>query len=92
MIDIDITRKLAELSKIAFSDDELETLTEDMKDIIKLMDKVKEVESENESYRLDALEYDDLREDEVKKSYETEEILKNAEEVRGNSFVVPKVV
>ena len=92
MIDINITRKLAELSKITFSDNELEVLTEEMTEIIKLMDKVKEIESEGEACRLDAVDYDDLRNDCVKKSYDTEKILENAEEVRGNSFVVPKVV
>ena len=92
MIDINITRKLAELSKIAFSDNELGVLTEEMTEIIKLMDKVKEIESEGEACRLDAVDYDELRSDSVKKSYDTEKILENAEEVRGNSFVVPKVV
>ena len=92
MIDINITRKLAELSKITFSDDELEVLTEEMTEIIKLMDKVKEIESDDEACRIDAVDYDDLRSDRIKESYEREKILENAEEVKGNSFVVPKVV
>ena len=92
MINISITRKLAELSKITFSDDELEVLTEEMTEIIKLMDKVKEIESDDEACRIDAVDYDDLRSDSIKESYEREKILENAEEVKGNSFVVPKVV
>lgn len=92
MIDVSITRKIAELSKIAFSEHELEVVTEEMKDIIKLMDKVKEIETDSESYRLDAVDYDDLRCDEIKESYDTEKILENAERVKKNSFVVPKVV
>ena len=92
MIDINVTRKLSELSKISFSEEGLEMMTEDMKEIIKLMDKVKEIDSEGESCRTKAVDYDDLREDFIKESYETEKILENAKEVRGNSFVVPKVV
>jgi len=92
MIDINVTRKLSELSKIAFSETELEVLTEEMTEIIKLMDKVRETKTDGEACRLDAVDYDDLRSDDVKKSYETGKILENAEEVKGNSFVVPKVV
>ena len=43
MFNSDLTKHLAELSKISFTDDELETMTEDMTSIIAVMDKVCEV-------------------------------------------------
>ena len=80
MFDAKLTAHLADLSKIAFTEEELEKMTDDMTDIIALMDKV------------NAEEYMNLREDRAEKSFETEKIIKNAKNVKNNSFVVPKVV
>ena len=60
MFNSDLTKHLAELSKIEFTDDEVE--------------------------------YKDLRADEHRNSYPTEDIVKNAKNVKNNSFVVPTVV
>lgn len=92
MFDAKLTAHLADLSKIAFTDEELEKMTADMTDIIQLMDKVKEFDPNTATYALDAAAYKDLRKDEAKESFETEKIIKNAENVKNNSFVVPKVV
>ena len=81
MFNSDLTKHLAELSKLEFTDEELEQMTADMTNIIAIMDKV-----------LDAVDYKDLRADEHRNSYPTEEIVKNAKNVKNNSFVVPKVV
>ena len=91
MIDEELTKRLAELSKIEFTDKELELMAKDMVDIIGLMDKVKEFESEKEKLRTGSCNYDGLRKDEVKESFKTDEILKNAEKVKEDSFVVPKL-
>lgn len=92
MFDAKLTSHLADLSKIAFTDAELEKMTADMTDIINLMDKVKEFDPNNKTYALDAAEYKNLRKDEAQESFATEKIIQNAKNVKNNSFVVPKVV
>ncbi len=92
MADTELTKYLAALSKIDFTDDELERMSEDMTDIIALMDKVCGFDPAVSTYALDAVNYNDLRKDEAKPSYPTDEIVSNAEFVKNNSFVVPKVV
>lgn len=92
MFDTKLTAHLADLSKIAFTDDELEVMTNQMSDIINLMDKVKEINPNSKTYALDAVEYRNLRTDTARESFETEKIIKNAKNVKNNSFVVPKVV
>lgn len=92
MIDINLTKKLAELSKLAFADEELESITKDMTEIIALMDMVKAADLNDEPARLAEVDYDDLREDTARESYDKEKILENAELVKNNSFIVPKVV
>lgn len=92
MVDLELTKYLAELSKIEFTEEELENMTKDMIDIINLMDKVQEIDPNGETYALDAVSYDDLRNDTIKESFKTEKVLKNAKAVKEDSFVVPKVV
>ena len=88
MFNSDLTRHLAELSKLEFTDEELEQMT----NIIAIMDKVCEFDTSKPASALDAVDYKDLRADEHRNSYPTEEIVKNAKNVKNNSFVVPKVV
>lgn len=92
MFNSDLTKHLAELSKISFTDEELERMTEDMTNIIAIMDKVCEFDTSKKPYSLDAVNYNDLRKDEYTDSYPTENIVANAKNVKNNSFVVPKVV
>ena len=92
MFDLSLTKHLAELSKIAFTDDELAQMTEDMTDIIALMDKVCDFDASKETYALNPTNYNDLRPDEPTPSVETEKILENSKITKNNSFVVPKVV
>lgn len=92
MFNSDLTKHLAELSKLEFTDEELEQMTADMTNIIAIMDKVCEFDTSKPAYALDAVDYKDLRADEHRNSYPTEEIVKNAKNVKNNSFVVPKVV
>lgn len=92
MVNEELTRHLAELSKIEFTDDELRKMTEDMQNIIALMDKVCGFDTSKKAYALDAVGYNELRADDAKESYETAKITGNAKNVKNNSFVVPKVV
>ena len=76
MFNSDLTRHLAELSKLEFTDEELEQMTADMTNIIAIMDKVCEFDTSKPAYALDAVDYKDLRADEHRNSYPTEELLR----------------
>ena len=92
MFDSELTKHLAVLSKIEFNEDELQKMTQDMTDIIALMDKVCDFDTTVKPYALDAVDYNDLRTDTHSASSTTENIIGNAKNVKNNSFVVPKVV
>jgi aspartyl/glutamyl-tRNA(Asn/Gln) amidotransferase C subunit len=92
MFDEKLTAHLAELSKLEFTGDELTKMTKDMTDIITLMDKVCDFDPSSKPYTLDSVDYENLREDNYNNSYPNDKILKNAKNVKNNSFVVPKVV
>lgn len=92
MFDVELTKHLAELSKLTFSEEELNKVTAQMSDIIDLMDKVKEIDPSKSTFALEAVNYDDLRGDVSRESFETEKIIENAKAVKNNAFVVPKVV
>ena len=92
MFDEKLTALMAELSKLSFTPEELTAMTKDMTDIIAIMDTVCDFSPEIKPYALHAVDYEELRKDEYKDSHSTEKILENTENVKNNSFVVPKVV
>lgn len=81
--------KLAKLSKLRFTDEELESFTREMTEIIEFADTINrnvgDLTSEPEGERV--MEMEQLRDDEVKPSYSNEDILSNAENSNG-FFVV----
>lgn len=92
MFSSELTKKLAELSKISFTADELDEMTNDMAEITALMDTVCSFDCSIPPYMPSPVSYKDLRNDTPEPSYNTEEILKNASKTQNNSFSVPKVV
>ena len=55
MFNSDLTKHLAELSKLEFTDEELEQMTADMTNIIAIMDKVCEFDTSKPAYALISL-------------------------------------
>ncbi len=89
---IDEIRKIAELSMLDFSDEELENF---QSEFATTNEKIKRIEAVNLSgvtYQIPVMEYDDLREDEVMSSSKREDTLKNAPKKDSISFILPKVV
>lgn len=83
---------LSNLSKLSFTDDELEKFSSDMSSIVGIVDIIKEVDIEyNPLADNRNIHVDDLREDVAKESMATDKILKNAVN-SDNCFIVPKVV
>ncbi|MGN0593191.1 MAG: Asp-tRNA(Asn)/Glu-tRNA(Gln) amidotransferase subunit GatC [Ruminococcus sp.] len=91
-MDLEMVAYLAELGKLHFTPEEMEQLTVDMTNIIKIMDTVKEIDITYDAVADNKNVYlNDLREDIKADSFPTEKILQNAVNDE-NCFVVPKVV
>ena len=92
MFDLKLATHLAELSKINFSQTELNKITTEMDEIITLMDTVSDFkETENSSVN-SAKNLDEIRQDVKKPSSPRKDILKNASKKSEKAFTVPKVV
>ena len=85
--------KIAELAQLKFSDEELESFTPQMNEILNYMEKLNELDTEN----LEPLSYpipsqNVFRDDILKSSASQEEALKNAPDRSDEFFKVPKVI
>ena len=92
MFDKKLSAHLAELSKIIFTDAELNTITKEMDEIVALMDVVKDFTANEDLNTAFAVGLDQIRKDEKCDSTPRSEILKNAAKSSANAFAVPKVV
>jgi aspartyl/glutamyl-tRNA(Asn/Gln) amidotransferase C subunit len=91
-MDLQTFNQIAELGKLAFSDEERDLLLADMTDIIGIMDTVKNADLVYDPLLDNKNVYiNELRKDSSSESYPTEKILQNARNME-NCFVVPKVV
>ena len=85
--------KIAELAQLKFSDEELESFTPQMNEILNYMEKLNELDTENIKPLSHPVEQTNVfREDELKPSITTEDALKNAPSKDDNHFKVPKVI
>ena len=89
---------LAELAKINLSSNELERYKDQIKNIINHFSSLNDIDTEN--FNLSYWEIDDnklvelenLRNDEIKKSFENNEIFKNAPENENGFFKIRKIL
>lgn len=85
--------KIAELARLQFNDHELEEFTQDMNEILKYMEKLNELDTENVEPLSHPNETTNVfRNDELKQSITTEDALKNAPDKDEKFFRVPKVI
>ncbi|MHB8580624.1 MAG: Asp-tRNA(Asn)/Glu-tRNA(Gln) amidotransferase subunit GatC [Ignavibacteriaceae bacterium] len=92
-----VTRKdveyISELARLKFSDDELESYTKDLNEILGYVDKLNELNTDDVEPLSHPVEGNNVfREDIVKDSISTEYALKNAPEKDESFFKVPKVI
>ena len=91
-MDLKMVDYLAGLSKLEFSEKELEKTADEMTDIIELMDSIKEIDISYDALKDNHEVYlNDFREDVTASSMPTPKVLSNAVNTN-NCFVVPKVV
>lgn len=80
--------KIAKLAKLEVEESELDGLTKDMNEIISFADTIASVSAQDEAYSdINGLE-NVLREDVVQPGLACDEVLANAEDTDGSSFVV----
>ncbi|MBK66329.1 MAG: Asp-tRNA(Asn)/Glu-tRNA(Gln) amidotransferase GatCAB subunit C [Chloroflexi bacterium] len=91
-------KNLAELAKINLSNEELEKFKDQIKDIIDHFSSLKKIDTNNfnsnywEIDKNKVVELDELRKDEVAKSFETNEIFQNAPENENGFFKIRKIL
>jgi len=84
---------IAHLSRLDFTDAEMERFTHQLNDILTYMDKLREVDTEGVAPTAHAIELNNVfREDVVMPSLTNAEALANAPDARGGCLRVPKVV
>ena len=85
--------KLGKLARISIKDDKLDSLGEDLNSILKFVDQLQEIKTDQVDPTSNSLEQKLLsREDIVKKINDAEDVLENAPEQEMNFYVVPKVI
>lgn len=84
---------IAKLARLEFSDEELEKYTKNMSDIVDFANSLSKIDVSGVEPTNHILEIKNVfRKDEIKPSYDREEILKNAPTKAGGCVSVPKVV
>lgn len=93
MVSREDVKHIAELSKLEFSDEELEYFAEEFSKIIEYVGQLKEVNTEgvNPTYNVSS-KTQPLREDVVRQSLKKEEVLKNAPEEQYGYFKLPSIM
>ena len=86
-------RKIAELSRLSLSSDELKKRTEDMNNIINYMDTLNEIDTDNveELYNVNDMS-NPLRDDTFEQSLEKKDVLKNSPSSNDDYIEVPLTV
>ena len=87
------TIKLAKLSRLSVNDNQLNSLEKDLKSILKFIDQLKEINTEDIDPTSNSLDQKlILRDDIAENSLSNEDLLKNVPESELGFFVVPKVI
>ena len=87
------TIKLAKLARLSVNDNQLNSLEKDLKSILKFIDQLKEINTEDIDPTSNSLDQKlILRDDTVENTLSNEDLLKNVPESELGFFVVPKVI
>lgn len=92
-IDINEAKKLAKLSRLEFSDKELDDFVLEFDKILEYVDLINKVDTKNvELFEQTINAKTELREDKIVPSFSQEQILKNAPQSEDGAFIVPTTV
>ncbi|QQK79338.1 Asp-tRNA(Asn)/Glu-tRNA(Gln) amidotransferase subunit GatC [Salicibibacter cibi] len=86
-------KHVADLARLTFSDDDLETFAKQMDDVIQYAERLNELDTEDVVPTTHVMDVRNvLREDEVRPSMKREDVLKNAPASKDGQFEVPSVL
>lgn len=89
----DDVKKIAELARLEFTENEIEELNVDLNKILGYVEKLNELDTENVEPLSHPIENNNVfREDKVQESISREKALKNAPDSSSEHFKVPKVI
>ena len=91
-IDNTVVKKIANLSKIRFSEKEEKSLEDELNNILDWVDDLKKVDTENTEPMLSVFNENMKFREDIPKPTKSEEVLSNAPEHKEGFFVVPKVI
>ncbi len=91
-ITIEEVKRLAGLSALEFTEDELSAFIPEFEQIVELVDEVKNCDIGDAQLAYTSHKLNDCREDEAKESLPQEEILSNSPKTKKGSFCVPKML
>ncbi len=91
-ITTDEVKRLAGLSALEFTEEELEAFVPEFERIVELVDEVKNCDIGNSELKYTTHKLCECREDEAKESLPQEEILLNSPKTKKGSFCVPKML
>lgn len=82
---------LAELSKLKFTEEELKDFSKEFESIVALADVIKNKDIDGD-INVNAIDFNNLREDEPQVSTPVETLVLNAPESKKDCFVVPRIM
>ncbi|PID60699.1 MAG: Asp-tRNA(Asn)/Glu-tRNA(Gln) amidotransferase GatCAB subunit C [Ignavibacteriae bacterium] len=89
----DEVKKIAELARLEFKEDEIKNFTDEMNKILTYVEKLNELDTSNVEPLSHPIENTNVfREDKIHQSTPTEDALKNAPDSTSEHFKVPKVI
>ena len=91
-ISIDEVKRLALLSDLDFTEEELNSFIPEFKKILEFVDQVKNCDTDDVEIEYTSHKLATLREDEASESLPQEEILLNSPKTKKGSFCVPKML
>jgi len=89
----DEVRHISLLSRLLFTDEEIEAFSKDLNSILEYVSKISELNTENvepTSHPLPLMNV--MRDDVVRPSLDVEKVLQNAPDKEDNCFKVPKII
>lgn len=93
IIDLEQVRYIAHLSRLELTPEEEEKFTRQLTDILKYVEKLKELDTSNVAPTSHVLSINNVfREDELRFPLSVEQALSNAPQSRKNQFQVPRII
>ena len=93
MVNREEVKHIADLSMLNLSEEEITMYTTNMQDIVEFANQINELDTEGIEESAFALDtYNVFRKDEVRESFDREELLKNAPSSNGEAYSLPSMM